>query len=505
MNTNEGITGRKYNEKSARDKVINWFMLLGTSMLYIMYVGVLLYEYQMKSVSIFIAGLIIFLCFLAAAINWGVYLKKANSAHLGWGCQTSYTIIYSIFLLLAGNTFVRISAIPVLCAAILFYDTRLSKIFNIWVGVVNIINIVILALSHTENMHVYYLELAVVLITLNTIYKCTDIGHRFSYDSLHTVKDQHDKQMAMMEEILEIARVVQNGTEKSNELIHNLSESTEIVNSSIGEISSSTQSNANNIQEQNIMTQSIQQAINDTVKRSDRMVDIANNSSESIQDGLQIMNNLKEHSTSIAATNTQVVQSMERLQEKTKEVHDIAGIIFNISSQTNLLALNASIESARAGEAGRGFAVVADEIRQLAEQTRKSTESIAGIIEELNQNAAEAASTVKEAIKSTENQGSLISTASSSFEKINTDVGDLTNHIAEIDHMLIDLAESNNKIVDNISQLSATTEEIMASSEEATAISEKNLQNAESTKEFLDEVIKSAQRFDKYFEGRGEL
>ena len=99
---------------------------------------------------------------------------------------------------------------------------------------------------------------------------------------------------------------------------------------------------------------------------------------------------------------------MQRLQEKTKNVENIAGMILNISSQTNLLALNASIESARAGEAGRGFAVVAEQIRQLAEQTKNFTEDITKITNELNDNADEVVVSVNSSVEATKEQGERI-------------------------------------------------------------------------------------------------
>lgn len=61
-------------------------------------------------------------------------------------------------------------------------------------------------------------------------------------------------------------------------------------------------------------------------------------------------------------------------------VGEVVGLITSIANQTNLLALNATIEAARAGDAGKGFAVVASEVKNLASQTAKATEEIAGQI-----------------------------------------------------------------------------------------------------------------------------
>ena len=76
-----------------------------------------------------------------------------------------------------------------------------------------------------------------------------------------------------------------------------------------------------------------------------------------------------------AGQTTEMVESLTAAGEK---IGDVLRLIGAIASQTNLLALNATIEAARAGEAGRGFAVVASEVKELASQTAKATEEIAG-------------------------------------------------------------------------------------------------------------------------------
>ena len=52
---------------------------------------------------------------------------------------------------------------------------------------------------------------------------------------------------------------------------------------------------------------------------------------------------------------TQVVSTMDEINQSSKKIADIIGVIDGIAFQTNILALNAAVEAARAGEQGRGF------------------------------------------------------------------------------------------------------------------------------------------------------
>ena len=76
----------------------------------------------------------------------------------------------------------------------------------------------------------------------------------------------------------------------------------------------------------------------------------------------------------------EVVATMKGINDSSRRIADIIGVIDGIAFQTNILALNAAVEAARAGEQGRGFAVVASEVRNLAQRSAEAAKKIKSLI-----------------------------------------------------------------------------------------------------------------------------
>jgi methyl-accepting chemotaxis protein len=93
----------------------------------------------------------------------------------------------------------------------------------------------------------------------------------------------------------------------------------------------------------------------------------------------------------------QVVDTMKGINDASRKIADIIGVIDGIAFQTNILALNAAVEAARAGEQGRGFAVVASEVRSLAGRSAEAAKEIKGLISDSVQRVEQGTALVDQA------------------------------------------------------------------------------------------------------------
>ncbi|WP_448206053.1 methyl-accepting chemotaxis protein [Azospirillum sp. sgz302134] len=91
------------------------------------------------------------------------------------------------------------------------------------------------------------------------------------------------------------------------------------------------------------------------------------------------------------------IEAMKRIEDASRKITDIIGVIDEIAFQTNLLALNAAVEAARAGDAGRGFAVVAQEVRNLAQRSAQASKEIKSLILDSDSQVRDGVDLVKKA------------------------------------------------------------------------------------------------------------
>lgn len=488
-----------YNNEEERIKKMNQFFLLGTFVMYFVFIIYILMNMKNDAISPALRHSTIPYIILLYIINFVLHKRNPASKTYEVMISVELAIMFMGISTQTNASFSNLILIGYLGTLIPFGNIKRHLITTIVYALSCISSFIYWRFAGTGSISSDEIcELIIMILIFYTFYRITYINKRFSSDIISVTVEQKQEQEKMIADILSICQNVDNKLVSGNQLMDELYESTKMVNTSMQEISTSATSTADNISEQNVMTQKIQEVIDDTLKESNAMVDIVTVSSQNIEKNNETLKELESHSESIAEANNQVAESMKKLQQKMNEVREITNIILGISNQTNLLALNASIESARAGEAGKGFAVVAEQIRQLSEQTRTSTENISSIIEELSKNANETVNCVGASFEASKKQNDMIEETTQNMEQFHENIAELGAKAKEIDTKISHLANANNQIVNNISSLSSTTEEVTQTADQAKDMTDHNFLRAENMKHVLDDIENTTNQLKEY-------
>lgn len=223
---------------------------------------------------------------------------------------------------------------------------------------------------------------------------------------------------------------------------------------------------------------------------SNEMLELSKEVSVVNNNGIKVVELLKERTRTNNTATERIVSSVEELANESRNIDGILDTISSIADQTNLLALNAAIEAARAGEAGRGFAVVADEIRKLAEQSGRSANEIKDIVMRIQNQSDSTVSVVGEVKERNKEQVQAVDDVNKAFDEISKSIDAIGIKIKDISNSVFEVSKDSKNTVAAIENISAVSEETAAASQQVSASMQQQTDS-------IEEVSRSA---DKLYE-----
>ena len=258
----------------------------------------------------------------------------------------------------------------------------------------------------------------------------------------------------------------------------------------------------------------VEQAVANTQEMSASIVQVAGNAErvrqeststdKQVRDGRNEVAQLSKGMTSISDTVADVVTEMQSLDQASRQIGEILGLIEEIADQTNLLALNAAIEAARAGEHGRGFAVVADEVRKLAENSASSTKQIGSLVADIQRRTTAVLERTARANNLVQNNAASARSVTEMIETISQRVTDMAQLVSEISIATTEQARASEELAKASEQMGAMTHEAAATMREQAITSNQILESVSEIESRTGHVAQASQEQQVAIESLGQ-
>jgi methyl-accepting chemotaxis protein len=247
----------------------------------------------------------------------------------------------------------------------------------------------------------------------------------------------------------------------------------------------------------------VEQAVANTQEMSASIVQVAGNAErvrqeststdKQVREGRNEVAQLSKGMTSISDTVADVVTEMQSLDQASRQIGEILGLIEEIADQTNLLALNAAIEAARAGEHGRGFAVVADEVRKLAENSASSTKQIGALVADIQRRTTAVLERTARANNLVQTNAVSARTVTEMIETISQRVTEMAQLVSEISVATTEQARASEELAKASEQMGAMTHEAAATMREQAITSNQILESVSEIESRTGQVAQASQ------------
>src|SRR5581483_763526 len=227
-----------------------------------------------------------------------------------------------------------------------------------------------------------------------------------------------------------------------NAAVVNLQDTISAIAASAKEVSSAASEISESTTDLSQRTEEQAASLEETSASMEEIANTVRKNAENAQAASELATGTQQIADRGGAVVAEAVGAMSRIEDSSRKVGDIIGVIDEIARQTNLLALNAAVEAARAGEAGRGFAVVASEVRSLAQRFSQAAKDIKELINNSTKHVTEgvelvnrAGSSLGEIVGSIKRVASIISEIATASAEQTLGLEQITTALTQMDEM----------------------------------------------------------------------